>query len=90
VLVHTIGGGTKIWHFSPIHSGACIGDKCSLDQMNERLAEIVETPVIPKGYYSIFAQYTIKLKNRKQRDSLHEKAESCWHSKYDLLSQAYA
>lgn len=37
---------------------------------NEKLWEVVETPIIPKGYYSSFAQYTIKLKNKEQRDGL--------------------
>lgn len=37
---------------------------------NEELEDIVETPVIPEGYYSSFAQYTIKLKNKEQRDKL--------------------
>jgi UDP-2-acetamido-3-amino-2,3-dideoxy-glucuronate N-acetyltransferase len=27
-----IGNGTKVWHFSHIHSGAQIGEKCSLGQ----------------------------------------------------------
>lgn len=36
----------------------------------EKLSNIVETPVIPKGYYSSFAQYTIKLKNKEERDNL--------------------
>lgn len=40
---------------------------------NERLQGIVETPVIPEGYYSSFAQYTIKLKNKQQRDELQAK-----------------
>lgn len=35
-----------------------------------RLTDIVETPLIPKGYMSSRAQYTIKLKSRSQRDSL--------------------
>lgn len=39
----------------------------------EKLQGIVETPVIPEGYYSSFAQYTIKLKNKEQRDSLQAK-----------------
>ena len=30
----------------------------------------MEIPIIPEGYYSSFAQYTIKLKNKKQRDKL--------------------
>ncbi|MDN4495143.1 N-acetyltransferase [Ureibacillus aquaedulcis] len=28
----TIGEGTKIWHFSHVQKGACIGEKCSLGQ----------------------------------------------------------
>jgi len=40
---------------------------------NEKLNGIVETPVIPKGYVSSFAQYTVKLKNRDQRDDLQKK-----------------
>jgi dTDP-4-amino-4,6-dideoxygalactose transaminase len=34
---------------------------------NAKLKDIVETPHIPKGYVSSFAQYTIKLRNRKYR-----------------------
>jgi dTDP-4-amino-4,6-dideoxygalactose transaminase len=37
---------------------------------NERLSAVVETPVLPDGFYSSFAQYTIKLKNKEQRDGL--------------------
>lgn len=36
----------------------------------EKLSDIVETPVVPDGFYSSFAQYTIKLKNKEQRDGL--------------------
>lgn len=39
---------------------------------NDRLKGIVETPVIPDGFYSSFAQYTIKLKNKNQRDKLQK------------------
>lgn len=39
---------------------------------NDRLKGIVETPVIPDGFYSSFAQYTIKLKNKNQRDELQK------------------
>lgn len=39
----------------------------------ERLRDIVETPVIPDGYYSSFAQFTIKLKSRAERDGLKAK-----------------
>ena len=37
---------------------------------NERLAGLVEVPVIPEGFYSSFAQYTVKLENREKRDGL--------------------
>lgn len=37
---------------------------------NENLKSKVEIPVIPKGYYSSYAQYTIKLKNEEQRNKL--------------------
>lgn len=36
----------------------------------EKLNGVVETPIIPEGYYSSFAQYTLKLKNKEQRDGL--------------------
>ena len=36
----------------------------------EKLQGIVKTPLVPEGYYSSWAQYTITLKNRKQRDGL--------------------
>jgi len=39
----------------------------------EKLKGIVETPVVPDGYVSSFAQYTIKLKNREERDALQAK-----------------
>lgn len=34
------------------------------------LQGIVDTPVIPEGFYSSWAQYTIKLKNAEERDAL--------------------
>ncbi len=39
----------------------------------EKLKGIVETPVIPVGYVSSFAQYSIKLKNKEERDRLQAK-----------------
>lgn len=39
-------------------------------QYNSCLQGVVEVPHIPPDYYSSFAQYTIKLKNREQRDRL--------------------
>lgn len=52
---------------------------CELAAVNDaaaeytaRLTEIVETPLIPEGYLSSLAQYTIKLRSRSQRDSLKE------------------
>lgn len=40
---------------------------------NERLSGVVETPNIPDGFYSSFAQYTIRLKNKEQRDGIQAK-----------------
>lgn len=40
---------------------------------SENLKGIVETPIIPEGYVSSFAQYTIKLKNEEERDNLQAK-----------------
>ncbi len=39
-------------------------------QYTEQLNGVAKTPVIPDGYYSSWAQYTIQLKNRKERDGL--------------------
>jgi dTDP-4-amino-4,6-dideoxygalactose transaminase len=36
----------------------------------EKLKGRVKTPIIPKDYYSSWAQYTIQLKDREQRDGL--------------------
>lgn len=48
-----------------------------LDRVNEiakgyteQLERIVKTPIIPEGYYSSWAQYTIQLKNKEERDGL--------------------
>lgn len=34
------------------------------------LQGVVDTPIIPEGYYSSWAQYTIKLETKEQRDTL--------------------
>lgn len=39
----------------------------------EKLKDIVKTPVIPEGYYSSWAQYTVQLENKKKRDALQER-----------------
>lgn len=39
----------------------------------KKLKDIVKTPTIPEGYYSSWAQYTIQLDNKEQRDSLQER-----------------
>jgi UDP-2-acetamido-2-deoxy-ribo-hexuluronate aminotransferase len=39
-------------------------------QYNKLLSGQVEVPFIPDGYYSSFAQYTVKLSNRAERDNL--------------------
>lgn len=39
----------------------------------KQLKGVVETPVIPEGYVSSFAQYTIKLKSKEERNNLQFK-----------------
>ena len=39
----------------------------------ERLHDVVVTPLIPEGYLSSWAQYTIMLENREQRDAMQAK-----------------
>ncbi len=39
----------------------------------EKLKDVVKTPIILEGYYSSWAQYTITLENREQRDGLQAK-----------------
>lgn len=38
----------------------------------ERLDKLVKTPIVPEGFTSSWAQYTITLENRTQRDSLQQ------------------
>ena len=38
------------------------------EKYTEKLSGFVKTPVIPNGFYSSWAQYTLKLKSREQRD----------------------
>lgn len=38
-----------------------------------KLKGVVKTPIVPEGFVSSFAQYTIKLKNREERDALQAK-----------------
>lgn len=40
------------------------------EQYTSELKGLVPTPVIPEGFYSSFAQYTIKLESKQQRDDL--------------------
>ena len=40
------------------------------DKYTEALSGIVKTPVIPKGFYSSWAQFTIQLKDKETRDRL--------------------
>ena len=39
-------------------------------QYTEGLKSVVKTPVIPEGYVSSWAQYTIQLENEEERDRL--------------------
>lgn len=38
----------------------------------DRLDKLVKTPIVPEGFTSSWAQYTITLENREQRDSLQQ------------------
>lgn len=40
------------------------------DQYTERLSGLVKTPVVPDGFYSSWAQYTIQLPNKQKRETL--------------------
>ena len=40
------------------------------ERYTELLSDIVQTPFVPHGYYSSWAQYTIKLESRERRDLL--------------------
>ena len=42
------------------------------EKYTELLKDLVKTPVIPDGYLSSWAQYTIRLENRETRDGLQE------------------
>lgn len=43
------------------------------DLYTEKLKNVVEIPFIPEGFISSFAQYTIKLKDRNERNNLQTK-----------------
>ena len=40
---------------------------CVADRYTARLANIVDTPVVPAGYHSVWAQYTVKLASSAER-----------------------
>lgn len=42
------------------------------DQYTELLKDIVKTPVVPEGFYSSWAQYTIQLQDKNTRDKLQK------------------
>lgn len=44
---------------------------------NDGLDSCVKVPVIPEGFYSSFAQYTIRLNNRNERDQLQSRLKEC-------------
>ena len=51
---------------------------------DEALAGLVETPIVPEGYASSYAQYTIKLRSRDERDALQN-----WLKNKDIPSLVY-
>lgn len=54
------------------------------DSYTEKLKDVVKTPVIPEGYVSSFAQYTIKLKSKEERNVLQAKLKE-----HDIPSMIY-
>ena len=54
----------KDYELTDINKGANLYTK--------RLKHIVKTPAIPAGFYSSWAQYTIILKDKEQRDGLQQ------------------
>lgn len=54
------------------------------ERYTELLADVVKTPVISDGFYSSWAQYTIQLDNREERDGLQEELK-----KNDIPSMVY-
>ncbi len=54
------------------------------ERYTELLADVVKTPIIPDGFYSSWAQYTIQLDSREQRDGLQAELK-----KNDIPSMVY-
>lgn len=50
----------------------------------EKLTNIIKIPTVPEGFYSSWAQYTIRLNNKKQRDDLQS-----YLKKYDIPTMVY-
>ena len=45
---------------------------CVANEYTKRLSDIVKTPIVPDNYKSSWAQYTIQLKDRNERDGLQK------------------
>ena len=54
------------------------------DRYTELLAGVVKTPAVPGGFYSSWAQYTIQLDSREERDGLQAELK-----KNDIPSMVY-
>lgn len=53
-------------------------------EYSKLLTGVVKTPIVPDGYYSSWAQYTIQLNNREERNRLQEELK-----KNDIPSMVY-
>ena len=42
------------------------------ERYTEKLKDIVKTPIVPEGYYSSWAQYTIQLESKEARNGMQE------------------
>lgn len=54
------------------------------EKYTKKLSNNVDIPVVPKGFYSSWAQYTIKLKDKTTRDGLQKVLKE-----YDIPSMVY-
>lgn len=54
-----IGDGTKVWHFSHVHSGVQIGKNCSLGQnvINDSLQAKLKEEMIPSMVYYMILKH---------------------------------
>lgn len=55
-----------------------------------KLSGKVKTPVVPEGYYSSWAQYTIRLDSKEERDAAPNPSQRAGYPVHGLLSHSHA